>query len=161
MTEQRSKMRKRLVIMSTARKDVSELDKNLKFVQLADPDGIKAMRVLTKRNPAAAALFYALMEYIDKDNCLVASTAVLSAKMGVSASTVTRSVRYLRVHKYIAVLKSGSTNVYVLNSEIVWRDKGYKKAEALLQGSVLLSLDEQDDETKVAAHKQMHQLNLV
>jgi len=120
------------------------LAKNVNFVQLSDPDGIKAMRVLTRKNPTAASVFYLFMQHMDKSNCLIVSMETIGSKLSMSRATVYRAVRYLKQNNYIAILKSGATNVYTLNANIVWRDRGDKKMEALLYGAVLLSLDEQE-----------------
>ncbi|MDQ6961330.1 MAG: replication/maintenance protein RepL [Mariprofundaceae bacterium] len=126
----------------------SATKKNSAFIQLTDPDGIDAMRVLTKANAMAANVFYFLMKYMDTDNCLVVSMHTISLSVGVSRQTISKSVSYLKKHQYIAVFKSGTSNVYTLNSNIVWKDRGDKKVEALLYGAVLLSLDEQEPESK-------------
>jgi len=134
---------------------------NRSFVQLADPDGINAMIALSKANTKAAALFYFMMKYIDKDNCLIVSMDTLGAKMDCSPRTASRAVRYLREHRYIAVFKSGSMNVYTLNSDIIWKDYGDKRTDALLQGAVLLGLEEQDADVQTRVKRSMNQLELV
>jgi len=126
----------------------SATKRNPDFVQLKDPDGIKAMRLLTKANPMAANVFYLFMQYMDKSNCLIVSMATIGSKLDISRPTVYRAVKYLKENRYIAVLKSGTTNVYCLNSDIVWKDNGDKRLEALLYGAVLLSLDEQEKPVK-------------
>jgi len=128
---------------------MSALKKNLPFVQLSDPDGVEAMRLLMLSNSAAANVFCLFMQYMDKQNCLIVSMDTVGSKLGMARSTVYRAVKYLRDNKYIAVYKSGSTNVYTLNANIVWKDRGDRKSEALLYGSVLLSLDEQEPEIQV------------
>ena len=135
--------------------------RNSKFVQLADPDGIKAMQVLSKANSKAASLFFLMMKYIDNENCLIASGQVLAEKMGCSPKTIQRNVKFLKEHNYIAVFKSGTSNVYTLNSDIVWKADGEKRASALLQGRVLLGLDEQDEQVQTKVRRGFKQLELV
>jgi len=124
------------------------LKKNSSFVQLSDPSGIKAMRILMLESPTAANVFFLFMQHMDKSNCLIASMETIGSKLGLGRSTVYRAIKYLKENLYIAVYKSGSTNVYTLNADIVWKDRGDKKMEALLCAKVLLSLDEQDDDVQ-------------
>ena len=134
---------------------------NPDFIQFANPGGLRAMQVLTRKNANAAALFYFMCEHMDKSNCLIASRTVLASRMCWSRSTVARAVRFLKQNKYVAVFKSGSSNVYCLNADIVWKTHADKRADAMLQGKVLLSLDEQDDDVQIKAKKSMHQLELI
>jgi len=122
--------------------------KNYSFIQLSDPDGIEAMQLITKENPMAANVFYLLMKNMDKQNCLIVSMATLASKLHVCRNSISRAIKYLRENKYIAIYKSGTTNVYTLNANIVWKDRGDRKMEALLYGKVLLSLDEQDNDVQ-------------
>jgi len=139
----------------------SATKKNSPFVQLSDPDGIKAMRLLTNANPMAANVFYLFMQHMDSQNCLIVSMDTIGGKLGISRPTVYRAVKYLKENNYIAVLKSGTSNVYTLNANIVWKDRGDKKVEALLYGAVLLSLDEQPDDIKKIVAKKNNQLELI
>jgi len=125
--------------------------KNYSFIQLSDPDGIEAMQLITKENPMAANVFYLLMKNMDKQNCLIVSMSTLASKLHVCRNSISRAIKYLRENKYIAIYKSGTTNVYTLNANIVWKDRGDRKMEALLYGKVLLSLDEQDDDIQANA----------
>ncbi len=140
---------------------MSVIKKNTPFVQLADPDGIKAMRALSAKNPNAASLFYLMMQYIDQENCLIASRQVLASKMQCSTKTIQRSVKYLKEHRYIDVFRTGTSNVYTLNSDIVWKADGERRASALLQGKVLLDLDEQDEQTQTKVRRGFKQLELI
>jgi len=132
---------------------MSALKKNLSFVQLSDPDGIKAVSALFAKAPTKTPgqLFLLMMELMDKSNGLIASQSILAARLGISRPTLAAAVKYLTDNKYIAVYKSGTSNVYTLNASLVWKDYGHKKVEAQLDCRVLLSLDEQDDDVKQQA----------
>jgi hypothetical protein len=47
------------------------------------------------------------------------------------------------------ILKTGSSNIYAVNSEIVWRDTANQKKYAHFTAKVYLLSDEQEDEVKV------------
>jgi len=132
------------------------------FVQVTNPDGINAMRALTKKHPQAASLFYILMEHMNENNCVMVSMALLARKMGVSRQTTSKAVTYLKTHRYLVVYKVGTTNAYSLNADLVWKSKsGDNRFEAMLTGKVLLTLDEQDDDVQIRVKKSMHQLELI
>jgi len=129
---------------------MSLLDRNLAFVQLSDPEGIKAVSALFMKAPTKTPgqLFMLMMELMDNSNGLIASQSILASRLDVSRPTLSKAVQYLSEHKYIAIYKSGNSNVYTLNAAVVWKDKGYKRVEAELNCRVLLSLDEQTDDVK-------------
>jgi len=134
---------------------------NPDFVQLRSPHGIRAMKALVKSNKNAASLFYLLMEYMDKQNCLVASMDTLGELMDWSRSTTSRAVRFLRENNYVSVFKTGSSNVYTLNADVVWRTDNDKRVTALFTANVLLSLKEQDELVKTKVKRGVHKLELV
>jgi len=118
-----------------------------RFVQITDPDGVNALQVLTEKNPKAACLFCILMKHMDATNCVMVSMSLLAKKMGTSRQTTSKSVQYLKAHRYIMVYKVGTTNAYSLNADLVWKSaSGNNRMEAMLTGKILLSLDEQDPE---------------
>jgi len=119
---------------------------NKRFVQLSDPDGILAQEALTRANPAAATLFLFFMRKIDADNCLIVSQDIISEYMRTSVRTAQRAIKFLKDNNYIQVFKSGSSNVYTLNADIVWKSDGEGRVNALLTGKVMLSLVEQEPE---------------
>ncbi len=117
---------------------------NKRFVQLSDPDGILAQEALTRAHPAAASLFLFFMRKIDADNCLIVSQEIIADYMRTSVRTAQRAIKFLKDNNYIQVYKTGSSNVYTLNADIVWKSDGEGRVNALLTGKVMLSLAEQE-----------------
>ena len=107
----------------------SALNKNFAFVQLSDPDGIKAVTALFAKAPtnAPGRLFMLMLELMDESNGLIASQTILASRLGVSRPTISSAVKYLQKHKYIAIYKSGNSNVYFLNASLVWTDRCYRR----------------------------------
>ena len=77
---------------------------------------------LCDANPSACTLFLFLLNCIDRKNCVMISYETVQKVLGVSKSTVTRNIQYLKEYKYIAVIKQGTSNLYILNPYIVWRN---------------------------------------
>jgi len=127
---------------------IHPMKKNFRFTQVSDPDGWEAINALYKANPTAGSLFVEMVQLMDSSNGLIASMSTLGARIGKTRQTVAKAVSYLEKNKFIQVFKSGNTNVYTLNASLVWKDSGYKRVEAQLYCSVLLSLDEQSKEVQ-------------
>ncbi len=77
---------------------------------------------LCDANPSACTLFLFLLNCIDRKNCVVISYDTIQDVLGVSKSTVNRNIHYLKKYKYIATIKQGTSNLYVVNPYIVWRN---------------------------------------
>jgi len=113
------------------------------FTQVDVKDGWDAISNLYLKNPTAGAIFIEMTKSMDESNGLVASMETLGARVGKTRQTVAKACKFLKENKYIEVYKTGSSNVYVLNANIVWKDKHHKRVEAELYCKVLLSLNEQ------------------
>jgi hypothetical protein len=140
---------------------MSATNLNTNFIQLSDPTGIKALRVLTTTNPTASIVFQFMYQHMGKDNCLVASQLAIGNAIGYSRQTVAKAIKYLIEYRYVAMFKSGHSNVYTLNADLVWRTSGSERVNAMLQGSVLLDLEEQEKEVKVKINRNRNQLVLI
>ena len=78
----------------------------------------KELVQLALKAPKAHALLYFLVDQMDNYNAVVCSTRVLEDFLNVSRQTVSKSIKYLKDYGFIAVLKSGTTNVYVVNDKV-------------------------------------------
>ena len=109
------------------------------------------VRSLIKKNAVAAMLFMFLAEQADRNNAVVASGKALASLLEVSEATISRALKVLTEKKetgepsYLEIVKSGGTNVFILNPEIVWSAWRTGKDYCLFgNAKVLLSTDEQD-----------------
>lgn len=102
---------------------------------------IKAAQV----NPTALQVLLFIIEHMNKMNALVCSYKVLQEQLGLSQATVARSVKYLKDNGFIAIYKSGSSNVYVINPDLVWTSYGDKVEYCKFPAMVMLSASEQEE----------------
>jgi len=108
----------------------------------------KLIRWMMNENPAALKLFLWLVEHMDGKNAIVVSQPTLAEALSYTTRTIQRAIKFLRENECIAVLKSGNTNVYAVNADIVWTNTHEKKKFALFDSKVYLSWNEQNqDET--------------
>lgn len=98
-----------------------------------------------QENPTALSVLLFLIENMNKMNAIVASYAVIQEVLGMSKPTVTRSIKYLKEKGFIAIYKSGSSNVYVVNNDLVWTNYGNKVMYSKFPANVILSASEQSE----------------
>lgn len=85
---------------------------------------------LNMKNPTAVSVLHYMMARMSrKATAYIASAATLASEMGVSPRTIQTAVQLLRQYNFVQILKSGNTNVYVINSHVGWRgERGSRKA---------------------------------
>lgn len=118
------------------------------FAQLnkkAIPNIIKA----SQENPKACQVLLFILMHMDKLNALVCSYQVFQERLGLSQATVARAIKYLKQNGMIAVLRSGSSNVYIANPDIAWTSSGDKVKYCQFPANVVLSSSEQEKFSQV------------
>lgn len=127
-----------------------ELDKkNNNFYMIFRDKGSPIIRQLIAFNPIAANLFIFLAEEMDRTNMIVASGKALATSLEVSEASISRAIKILLDENLIDRFKSGGSNVFVLNPEIVWSAWKSGKEYCLFgNAKVLISQNEQDTHTK-------------
>lgn len=124
--------------------------KNDNFYMLFKDGGSQQVRELIKISPPAAQIFMFLAEQADRTNAVVASGKALAKVLNLSEATVSRALKILSKKEenkepYLEILKSGGTNVFVLNPDIVWSAWKTGKDYCLFgNAKILITTDEQD-----------------
>ena len=123
-----------------SKKELNEDDKNKNFIQIYrnQVDNI----VELAKNEQAYRLFMLLIKEMDGMNALTVSNKALMEILQVSKATICRAVKFLKDNGYIAVMKSGTANVYIVNPEVAWTSYGYQKQYCRFQSNVLLAASE-------------------
>jgi biotin operon repressor len=86
---------------------------------------------------------------MDTRNALVISQQALADMLDLGRTTIHVCTVYLKEKKALTVFKSGNTNVYALNSQIVWQDSAEAKRYAHFDAKVYLTEKEQEDEKPI------------
>lgn len=124
---------------------IERAKKNNNFYMVFKEDGSPIVRELIKTNPRAAELFLFLCEKSDRTNAFIASGKALASFLETSEPTISRAIKILKDKNLIDIFKTGSTNVFVLNPDVVWSAwKTGKKSCLFGNAKVLLSVEEQD-----------------
>ena len=124
------------------------------FVQF-NKDMYKAEDWLMKESPIAYRIFKFLVNNMDDYNAVICSQTVLQEQFEVSRATVSRALKLLKDKGYVAVFKSGTSNVYALNDKIVWKSWGTNYQRSKFPANVLISLSEQEEKIKKVQHKEI------
>jgi len=103
---------------------------------------------MVDENPTALKTFLWFVKHMDGKNALFISQTALGKALGIHRSTIHRSVKFLVKHECLSVFKSGNTNVYAINADIVWKNTLENKKFAFFDSKVDLSWSEQDDDVE-------------
>lgn len=128
--------------------------KNDNFYMVFKNGGSQKVRELLRISAPAAEIFMFLAEQADRTNAVVASGRALATYLKMSDSMVSRALKILSARvddkgndkePYLELIKSGGTNVFILNPEIVWSAWKTGKDYCLFgNAKILVSTGEQD-----------------
>lgn len=121
---------------------IQRAKKNYNFVQI-EKRALKQVRELYEANPSAGKILFILAEKMNRQNALVCSYDTLTKITGLGRTTIYKSIKYLRDHNWIEVIKVGTANAYVINSRVFWQSHGDKKM-TVFHATIVASSDEQD-----------------
>ena len=85
------------------------------------------IRSLSKRSPAGFQILTLLTERMNRTNAVVISQATMCQILGYGRTTVHNAIRLLEAGRWLQVVKIGTSNGYIVNSKVVWRDHGGKR----------------------------------
>lgn len=128
------------------------------FVQV-NKDAYKAEDWLMSKSPIAYRIFKFLINNMDSYNAVICSYKVIHETFGISQDTIRRAIKLLKDKKYIEVYKSGTSNVYAINKQIVWNSWGTNFKHAKFGANIVLSAEEQElgiqAEIKAMKHREL------
>ena len=157
--EERERQLKMAEESEKKRKNKEKMSPYKEFAQLNMAGNINeiAMYKLTE-SPAAGKLFWFIANHMDGFNALIASYTVFHEALGISNPTIARGIRFLRENGLLYVKKSGPTNVYMLNPDIIWKSWGNNKKYCEFPANIIISESEQDTKPHRAVTEQIHRV---
>ena len=129
-----------------------ELRDNYNFVQLYRTS-MASVRSLIGVDSQSAILYFFIIENMDNENALMVSNECLAEIFDCSTRTIIRRVNMLKDGGFLKTLKSGTSNVYIVNANVAWTAGGEKKEFAKFRASVLLSKSEQEHRIQASKFK--------
>ena len=128
--------------------EIEEKKKNNRFWQMNQDEGFEMFYRISHgfkepKEPAPEAKIYNfLMLHLDHNNAVMASQKAIMEYTGYGRTTVYNAIKNLVDNGVIYVLKSGSSNVYVVNDELIWKAANDKRKFCEFDGKVLISKSE-------------------
>lgn len=126
------------------KKQFTEENKNKNFVQL-NRDFMMDIAILGKENSSALSVFMFISQNMDGNNALCISMKALEEALELSRSTLSRAVKYLKEKGWLCILKTGTSNVYIINPDIEWTSWANQKQYCKFQTNVIVSPSENID----------------
>lgn len=149
-----SRIERRQIIDADTGELVSESEQRRKtnkdFVQFYRKH-ITDIADLGRADPLALAIWLWIVERMGSDNALVCSMAPLVDAFEKSRQTISKKIGFLKRTRYLDIFKSGTTNVYVINAELVWTTSAERRTFAEFRASVVISESEQTSSAAVSA----------
>lgn len=122
-------------------------------------DHNKDMMWLAKNAPKAHLTLLFLLEQMDGYNAVMCSYQVLCEALGIGRTTASQSVKTLKDKGFIAIMKSGTSNIYVVNHDLAWKSWGKNKKYCKFPANVILSASENNEQLNLEAIK-VKQINI-
>ena len=119
-----------------------------RFYQI-NKDNSDYLRSCLDENPKALKLLLFIFDHMDKYNAVICSYKVFQETLGLGQATVARCVKYLKDHGFLYVYKTGTSNVYVANKNLVWNSWGNNVEYCEFPANIILSASEQEERVKV------------
>lgn len=114
---------------------------NRDFVQFYRPF-MDEIAELGAENPVALKIFMFISKNMDNNNSLCVSMNALVEILGYSRQTLSKGIKYLKEKGWVCVLKSGTSNIYILNPDIVWTSYDGQKQYCKFQTNIIVSPSE-------------------
>jgi hypothetical protein len=127
--------------------------KNPRFFQFYKSN-MAYIQLLVTKNQCAARIFFFIITHMDRDNALIVSHLALEEALNLKRTSIFNGISYLKNNNYVKILKSGTSNIYFVNSELVWQKSNTSKKFAKFQSAVYITANEQYQDGK--SHKINH-----
>lgn len=122
-----------------------EESKNGDFVQFSREYLQNVAQISRYGNQTALELFMFICEHMDGYNALMASYQVFMDYTEKSKSTCIRAIKWLYDNGFVDILKSGTSNVYIINQQVAWTSYANQRKYCKFSGNVLISAAENKD----------------
>lgn len=103
---------------------------------------------LMKKNPLAYRIWRFLANNMDHYNAVMVSYNVLMEIFDVSRTTIYRAIKVLEDGEYIKIYKSGTSNIYAINDNMVWNSWGTNKKYSKFNANIIIGESEQSQKIK-------------
>ncbi len=117
---------------------------------------------LAGKYPRAHQILLFILDQMDSYNALMCSYKVFQEALGISESTVKRSIKVLKDNGFVQIYKSGASNIYAVNKKLAWSSWGNNYKYAKFEANIIISENEQEklSELDKVAYDKLKQINI-
>jgi len=150
LTEEQKKRLLQIAKEEEREKEIAEeTKKNSNFIQLYR-DNLPELRWLMSNYAFASSVLFFILEFMDGKNVLACPNTVMMEYFSKSKSSILRAIKVLDDNGFLTVMKLGTTNVYIVNTQVAWTSYSNQKTGASitysnLDGNMLISKKENMD----------------
>lgn len=127
-----------------------------KFCQMnTEQDAMLVIDWLVKVSPLSYRILQFFVQHMDHYNAIICSYKVLQERFEVSRASVANAIRILREYQFVFAVKTGSSNVYLVNKTLYWNSWGSNYAKAEFGVKLIVSLSEQNKATQNRIQRQL------
>lgn len=119
--------------------------KNRDFLQLYRKE-LLSMRGLTTKNPVSMQILLLFAEKMNKQNAIIISMKALEQITKHSRSTLSRAVAVLKNESFIKIVKVGTANAYVLNSNVFWTTHADTKEQMSVFSATVIAVGSEQNQ---------------
>jgi hypothetical protein len=129
----------------------------------SDKKAHQAMWQFGLKNPTGIAVLHFLTSRLNRGtNGVVISYEAISQAMGIAKRTAQNSIASLADAKFLQVLKSGKSNVYIINSQVAWQGVRGMRYAAFNAEIVVSEVEQIDDvDNLIAQGKELHSVPIL
>lgn len=131
-----------------------KLSQNKDFIQLKEQH-MALFRELNLKNHKAMNFLMFMLEHMNRNNALIVSRETLAEIFNVSTPTIDRWVKFCKDNDLLRTARTGSSNIYHVNSTIAWKAKAEKRKFAQFTAEVIVSKSEQERAIEKAFTKEI------
>lgn len=114
-----------------------------------------------KGSVTASRVMHLLLARVGENNAVVISQKTMAELLKCDIRTVRRAVSMLREYRWVEIRQigdRGTVNAYVINDRVAWAGKRDGIRYSLFSASVVISENEQPDQSEIGAQEPLHRL---
>jgi hypothetical protein len=105
---------------------------------------LKPIRDLNLKSPRAVNILLFFIEKMDRENAIICSNTVLQEALDFNKNAITKAIKILKDCNFIDIMKSGHSNVYLINASLIWKSYGSAFRHCTFNAQIIISDSEQD-----------------
>lgn len=120
----------------------------------------KDMIWLARNYPKAHLILLFLLEQMDGYNAVMCSYQVITEALNIGRTTASQSIRILKDKGFIVIMKSGTSNIYIVNNNLAWKSWGKNQKYCKFPANVIISANENNNYNNNIEKSKVNQIDV-